>query len=335
MTDEPSSETGKTESRSNIGFSQAYIAPAQAEPHKLEFDRFLRSDAAEILGARERSRVIHGKDIDAAGAEVELTSRLVLSRRLPRRYYLGHGHIVDRGWNESPQFDAVIADNSNAPVLYRTQNGTEYFPFEAVYAVGEVKATYRRSDKQLDGFARKIETLSQQLSRADLSSGFPGFAVDPSPSIEPATPVRGNPIFRFMLCADAGDFDIDRDKDTYERLLPRHLPAVLCLLGRGVLVATDIDFRDGDFVLDKFGLTPEFNSEFLWGWLPTSDPAMAYGLLYSLLLVFLSRVHLEEWNIGAYLLPLLDFEPATGFPMLAGALDEATRASPSADGRGK
>ena len=41
---------------------------------------------------------------------------------------------------------------------------------------------------------------------------------------------------------------------------------------------------------------------------------MPYGLLYSLLLEFLSRIVLDEWTIGAYLLPLLDLDNGVAFP---------------------
>jgi hypothetical protein len=153
------------------------------------------------------------------------------------------------------------------------------------------------------------------LHRDDALAGFRGFSVDTNPSLTPPTPVRGNPVFRFLLFADGGDFDIDRDRSAYERLQPGHLPSVLCVLGRGVLVPGEVELEEGNLKIARFGLTPEHNAGFIWTWLPTASPAMAYGILYSLLLVFLSRVYLEEWNVGAYVLPLLNFEDAIGFPM--------------------
>ena len=113
---------------------------------QLELERVVLSEAAEIVAAREKCLILHAtSDIDAAGDEVEICVRSLLRRRLGQNYYVGHGHIVDLDWKVSPQLDVIIADASVAPAIFRSENGTEYFPYEAVHAVGEVKATYRKA----------------------------------------------------------------------------------------------------------------------------------------------------------------------------------------------
>src|SRR5437667_9921374 len=95
---------------------------------KFELEQILRSDAADIVAAREKARIMHhGRDIRAAGDEVELTFRKVLRRKLPSSYYVGHGHIVDQDLKTSRQLDVVVANNAGAPILFQAANGSEYF----------------------------------------------------------------------------------------------------------------------------------------------------------------------------------------------------------------
>ena len=113
---------------------------------QLELLKVFQLDALELLSAHNRGKVIHtSKNISAAGDEVEITFREILKRKLPNRYYVGRGHIVDNALNSSSDFDVIIADNANSPILFRTQKGNEYFPFESVYAIGEVKSSYYRT----------------------------------------------------------------------------------------------------------------------------------------------------------------------------------------------
>jgi len=115
---------------------------------KLEIAQVLQRDADEIVSARNDARILHKtNDISTAGSEVERTVRNVLSRKLSKIYYVGHGHIVDSSLETSPQLDVIIVDNFGAPRLFEAKNGTEYFPYESVYAIGEIKTTYYKSQK--------------------------------------------------------------------------------------------------------------------------------------------------------------------------------------------
>src|SRR5436305_12675023 len=89
---------------------------------KFELELVFRSDAADILAAREKARIMHhGHDIHTAGDEVEITVRKVLGRKLPSLYYVGHGHIVDEQLHQSSQLDVIIANNTDAPILLRAE----------------------------------------------------------------------------------------------------------------------------------------------------------------------------------------------------------------------
>ena len=133
---------------------------------KFELELVFRSDAADILAARTKARMMHhGHDFRAAGDEVEIAFRKLLSRKLPTLYYVGHGHIVDEQLHESSQLDVIIANNTGSPILFRAENGSEYFPFEGVYAFGEVKSSYENSKRYIHAFSDTLKKIRSQLHR--------------------------------------------------------------------------------------------------------------------------------------------------------------------------
>jgi len=131
---------------------------------KLEISEVLRQDVEEILNSRQKSKVIHQtKDIDASGDEVENTVRKVIRRKLPIKYYVSQGHIVDEKLNTSSQLDLIIADNTGSPVLFTTENGTEYFPYESIYSFGEIKSTYYASKKYIESFISTTKNIYMKI----------------------------------------------------------------------------------------------------------------------------------------------------------------------------
>jgi hypothetical protein len=112
---------------------------------KLDIASIFKSDADDLLKARDNAIKIHGTDIRAAGNEVEISVREYFRRMLPPRYYVTHGHLIDINGQVSTQLDLIIADNSNLPSLLTTRDGTEYIPIDSVYAVGEDKSNYYKS----------------------------------------------------------------------------------------------------------------------------------------------------------------------------------------------
>jgi len=92
---------------------------------KLDIPAIFKSDADDIIKARETALQIHGTDIRAAGNEIEVSIREYFKRMLPPRYYVTHGHLIDINGETSSQLDIIIADNFNIPSLMTTKDGTE------------------------------------------------------------------------------------------------------------------------------------------------------------------------------------------------------------------
>src|SRR4051794_28161998 len=113
-------------------------------------DEVYDRDAQKLLGGRKSSRIIHSSgDIDASGDEIEEPVRDLLRRRLPSKFFVGHGHIVDQQLRVSNQFDVVIADATATPILFEGENGMQYFPWKSVYAIGEIKCSYSKRKRPL------------------------------------------------------------------------------------------------------------------------------------------------------------------------------------------
>jgi uncharacterized protein DUF6602 len=125
-----------------------------------------QAEVDRLLNSRRRSKVIHRSgNIDASGDELEEPFREMLRRRLPSKYFVGHGHVVDQELRVSRQFDVIIADNSASPILFEAENGCQYFPWESVSAVGEIKSTYASGKRPVATFAKSVEHLKQNLKR--------------------------------------------------------------------------------------------------------------------------------------------------------------------------
>jgi len=183
-----------------------------------------------ILAARTKARMMHhGHDIRAAGDEVEIVFRKMLSRKLPSLYYVGHGHIVDEHLHESSQLDVIIANNTGSPILFRAENGSEYFPYEGVYAIGEVKSSYDNSKKYIHKFSETLKGIQDQLQREPVRTAQ-RFRLSPRP--------YGNPLFSFMFFAEKGDFDIEQIRDLYQTQPESELPNIVCILNKGLIMNT-------------------------------------------------------------------------------------------------
>jgi len=205
---------------------------------KFELLQFLQVDAADLIAARHRSQLIHRtSDIRSSGDEVEISARAFLKRRLSLQHYVGHGHVVDSAGNVSSQHDVIIADGTNTPVLFRGRDGAEYFPYESVFAIGEVKSTYYAAKKPIEAFVEATDRLRSELSREQTPKEYIGEGMSLAPAMKSNSPrPYRNPLFTFMLFVDAGDFTFEDVRALYERTAVSHLPSVVCLLGKGNIV---------------------------------------------------------------------------------------------------
>jgi hypothetical protein len=224
-----------------------------------EFQKVLHEEAAGIERALREARVVLGdRDIDAAGHHIEDSVRRVIGARLPPALQVGKGHVVDSRWTSSPEFDLIVAETSSSPILFTASDGTQYFPYESVYAVGEIKARYRRSDRQIHRFVESLTALRDRLHRDPTPKSFvPGLGSTPFLTTK-GWPFR-NPLFAFMFFAEAGDFDYAHIRDVYEGTAWRYLPIAICFLDLGLLQMFVIgEGPNGEPTLGSFVPVPEF-----------------------------------------------------------------------------
>jgi hypothetical protein len=129
----------------------------------------------------------------------------------------------------------VIADNFGAPSLFKTEDGTQYFPYESVYAIGEIKTTYYKSEKCIHEFTDKIAKIKSTLRRETRQR--PGNDCSLSSKMDLPESIYGssNPLFAFMLFVDAGNFAVNDIHELYYKQHYGDWPNILCFLDKGVV----------------------------------------------------------------------------------------------------
>jgi len=177
-----------------------------------------RAEAERIAEAHRKAASIHATgDIRAAGNEVEQAVRDVIAGRLPSRYRTTHGHVLDYQARVSPQLDVIIAEDLVSKSLFEAADGTEYVPYEAVYAVGEIKSTYYCSKKPIQAFSKSIHALRSEMTRQ--------MGVQ-------------HPLLTFMVFTKANDFSVAALEALYRETPLCDLPNFVCLLDLGVITYT-------------------------------------------------------------------------------------------------
>jgi hypothetical protein len=286
---------------------------------QLKFVDLLTSEARTIREARERAQTLaRVKNIDAAGEEVEEAVRQLLRVKLPGDYHVGQGHIVDQAWTTSPQLDVIVTDRALGPVLFREEDA-DFYPYEAVYAIGEVRSTYRASLKPIEEFASKLDTIRTQMRRTETPPGFVRGGIDFGTLLNlPWKPLHRDVLFSFMLFVDAGDFDVNSVTALYRDSPPDRLPNLVCLLGAGSILRA---FYNGETI----GLDPLFQdwddgTDWRWYFVPSGGPdnllAGSYGLLIYSLLGHVQRSVLRAPDELAYLRAAFPFGSALVLPRL-------------------
>jgi hypothetical protein len=232
--------------------------PATTGP-RLELLDVLEADAADIVAAREKAALIHRtRDIRAAGDEVEQTVRSSLRARIGAAYHVGHGHIIDAQWNASHQLDVIVTDTGSSAV-FRAQNGTEYLPYESVYGIGEVKATYYARDDPISSFVRSVSDTKTRLQREETPPNYfrGGLRLGTGLSSGEGRPYK-NPLFSFMLFANSGDFRPEDIENLYSVTPVGDLPNVVVLLDYGVILRGSFATTDAGKLLTNVWTIPVF-----------------------------------------------------------------------------
>jgi hypothetical protein len=285
-------------------------------PIVLELTKVFQVDAAAIKAAHTRARIIHQtQDIDAAGDEVERAVRRSLAQRLPVRYRVGHGHVVDKQLKTSPQLDVIVSDGLEVPVLFSADNETEYIPYESVYAIGEVKATYYSEKRPIEAFSTTIARVKGNLSREETPPGYlPGGVQLKSPlGISTESPRPLNPLFSFMFFCNAGNFDPQQVESLYRSKPATELPNVVCLLDAGLILYTKFErVGDTEVKADLIQLRPEQiedGAQYIWTFRKYNEDGTQreyqfganFGIFFLLLLTHLNTTTLMHPNLMEYI----------------------------------
>ncbi len=172
---------------------------------------------------------------------MEIAVREYLSRTLPAKFHVTHGHLIDRVGAVSPQLDVIVSDNVLLPALMRSRDGTEYVPFDSTYAFGEVKSTYSSSEKPIQSFSSVIRKTRSELLRPDIPNTAFGDEIKDDAlmfDIIHGSPNRlHNPLFTFMVFVDGGDFDSSKMADFFAQTGDEALPNIIVFLNTGVIFA--------------------------------------------------------------------------------------------------
>ncbi|HMF70982.1 MAG TPA: DUF6602 domain-containing protein [Flavitalea sp.] len=202
--------------------------------------------------------LLDSSDIKSSGNEVEASLRVLLSNLLPERVNITHGHIVDKFTNVSNQQDVLIAESFFTKSLIRTLDGTEFYPFESIFAAGEVKKTWSQS--KLSDAIKSITRIKRLLKRDPISSHH---LLSGSNLIRLSTsitqnPVR-NPLFTFTFSLDYDNtYNLSKIVDLYRNTPLEVLPNVSIVLNRGIFVYIDVEkLEHGELSIKLY---PEFVS---------------------------------------------------------------------------
>ncbi|MGP7733591.1 DUF6602 domain-containing protein [Oceanimonas smirnovii] len=270
-----------------------------------------RQEAERLLNAKKSVSVIHSTgNIDASGDELEIPFREMLTRRLPSKYLVGHGHIVDQHLNVSPQYDVIIADSNATPILYEGENGTQYFPYESVYAVGEIKSSYYKNNKQPQKFVENVERLLTNFHREDVPKNYIGHGITLGDGLSSGIQVdKQNEILSFMVFGSLNDFDEEDLAKQLSSLNGEH-PNIMCFLDGTVVTKAHLELTSQGFKLGPLALAakekrvPDFHKVSIKF---TNEHASASSLTVLMLSLFqhLSRTMLKEPPFRAYIESIL------------------------------
>jgi hypothetical protein len=273
---------------------------------KLDVSAIFKSEAEDLMSARKDAIRIHPTDIRAAGNEVELTVRDYFKRMLPSRYYVTQGHLIDVKGEVSSQLDIIIADNFNLPSLMTTKDGTEYIPIDSVYAIGEIKSTYYKSEKYIESFSEVLEDIKGRLFHEEIpNTAFNG--LNNNTLLRDIVLSRGNRIlnriYSFILFVDGGDFDFADIAQFYTNRPKSLLPNMAVLLTLGTIVYGAL--RNNSFTPMRY---PEEAEEDDYDWyfspFPSDETGSLegnhLGFLYYNLLEHLSNSYLEPPSLSKY-----------------------------------
>jgi len=290
-----------------------------------EIENLYQLDALEIFHSRAKSKIIHRtSDIRASGNEIEETVRKIFRNKLPTGFYITNGHIVDKKLKSSNQFDIIIADNSTSPVLFTTNDKTDYLTYESIYAIGEIKSTYYKDKNQINDFVDKCKYVYTNLEREPTTPDYiydnvklqlPDFM---SLQSEDKRPYK-NPLFKFMVFVNSDEFDLNSQRvqigEIFTRNDNKHLPNIICFLDKGIFAYCKAENNS----ISSVEVFPEFltkdNSIHKWTLceMGNEDFIAASNLAFLMFSIthHLNLCHLLKPNMHSYLQQMFKYRRAS------------------------
>jgi hypothetical protein len=279
------------------------------EFRKLSIDSFFNFEADHIDIAFKQVKIIHNSgDIYSSGNQFENAVREFFKIKLPNKYYVSNGHIIDKYLNTSPQLDLIIADNFKTPVLYTTLDKSEYLTYESIYCYAEIKSSWNK--KHITDFILTRERMQQFLERENVSPNFidtggKGIELD----IETTTNSSKNPLFTFMFIGNSDNFTFGQIKEIYNKTDWKFLPNIICLFDKGIIV--NINKKCLDNKTFKVNIYPEFienKSENQWVLLSYDKKRSSLGTLYYIILEHLNTCVLGYPNMLDYMQQIFEIK---------------------------
>jgi hypothetical protein len=279
-------------------------------PKKLNIESFFIQEAEKIINDRKQALNIHKTNIRASGNIVETSVRSFIKDRIPNRFHVGQGHMIDQNHKVSPQLDVLITDVSSLPILLKTNESTDYYPIESVYAFGEIKSTYYKSKKYIEKFCETIKMIKSDMHRVEeKNTAYNGLNNDtlihhlgvPSPTC------IFNPLFTFMVFVDVGDFEAQHFANVIAGYDSRFLPNLVIFVSGGVLIK--VISSDKGMGLDFYPEYSKESSEWVFSNLRGDDNFSGINLtvLYFSLLMHLKDCHLGEPDYFKYFQSIMPF----------------------------
>jgi hypothetical protein len=284
---------------------------ADKDFRKISIDTFFNFEAEGIDIAHNQVKLIHNTgDIPASGNQIEIAVRNFFRKKLPEKYYISNGHIIDTSLRASPQLDIIIADNFKTPILYKTFDETEYLTYESIYSYAEIKSSW--SKKHLTDFITTAERLDKFLERKQIS---PNFINTGGKGIELDVPTTKNPfqnpLLTFMFIAQSDTFSFEHITEEYKNTEWNYLPNILCLFDKGIVV--NINKKALDEKIFKINLYPEFFSnnkdDNEWILLEFDKKRSILGTLYYIVLEHLNTCVLGFPNMLDYMQQIFEIKP--------------------------
>lgn len=272
----------------------------------IELLKVYQSLADQLITSSKIASTLHElADIKSSGNEVEIAIRNVVREVLPKKYHLGHGHIVDKKLRVSRQYDLVLTEGINFNSLLQTKDSTELFYYETVYAIGEIKKTWNA--KNLLTTVDSIRHLRESLVRNKIGNNT---LISGSSLIQTPVPLTDyeyrNPIFIF-----ASAISFDKPHELVSTLSNREnwavLPNITMILSHGIYILVNLkNLASGHLT---FHLYPEFAKDdpnYEWRFIKDTIPGKNLAYLIFALQEHLSNTVLEHPPFMEYSTSMLE-----------------------------